>query len=165
MRTVDSAFTAALGLTVTAPGYLIQIDFPNAVRISTVGDVNVMGEDWTGYDVRLRGRSSGIGGNAGPTIEISNADLAWGTLALGYGVARRRVRVWALYDGKAESDFDGICSRSSVTHKTVTIETAAPGESRSSPRKFINSASGFQHLQPAGTRIPFNGETFVLERF
>lgn len=167
MRTLSAELLAELALTVTRPGYLVQIDFPVAVRLSTMGDVEWDSQTWVGSDIRVRNLSANMAGSGSATIEAGNADLAWSALILGYGVARRRIRIWAAYAGAIDGAvlvFDGLGANGSITHKTATITTATPGEVRQSPRKFINAAAGFQHLQPAGTRIPFNGEIFVLDR-
>ena len=193
MRTLTAELAAQLALTAPSPGYLVQIDYPVVQRLSTAGDVTWNGADWLAADVRVRGLSADLAGTSTCTLEIGNADLAAGTLALGYGVTRRRIQVWCIYGGIAVASdtltgllarggmligyttagsqagivlpvFDGIGAKPSVTAQTVIITTATPGEVRSSPRRFINQAAGFEHLQPAGTVIPWNGERFELTR-
>lgn len=169
MKTLSAALLAELGLSVTRPGYLVFIDFPSQVRLSTFGDVEWNGYTWLGADVVVRNLAASVDGAQSATIELGNADLAWSALILAYGVARRAVRIWAAYAGAlATADvvqvFDGVGAKPTISPGKAVITTATPGEARSSPRKFISAATGFQHLQPAGTRIPFNGETFVLDR-
>lgn len=169
MKTLSAPLLAELGLSVTRPGYLVFIDFTSQVRLSTFGDVSWNGYAWTGSDVVVRSLSADIDGAQSATIELGNADLAWSALILSEGVARRAVRIWSAYAGALGTAdvvqvFDGVGAKPTISPGKAVIATATPGEARSSPRKFISAATGFQHLQPAGTRIPFNGETFVLDR-
>ena len=127
------------------------------------------GESWASAYVRIKNLSVDLSGAQAATIELGNSDLAWSALLLSEGIARRPVKIWAAYAGALAGgdvvlQFDGIGARARINNGTATITMATPGEERSSPRKVIGAGSGFGQLQPAGTRIAFNGETWVLGR-
>lgn len=169
MKQLTAALLAELGLSITRPGYLVSIGFSSTQRLSTFGDVSWNGNTWAGTDLRIKSLSVDMSGAQAATIELGNADLAWSALLLSEGIARRPVKIWAAYAGAlAVGDVvlqvDGIGARAQINNRTATITMATPGEERSSPRKFIGAGSGFALLQPAGTRVPFNGETFFLGR-
>lgn len=169
MRTLSSPLLTELGLAITRPGYLVSIAFTSPVYLSTFGDVEWNSIAWAGTDMSIRGLASSIEGAHSATIELDNSDLAWSSLILSNGVSRRAVKIYAAYAGALGTAdvvqvHDGVGAKASINSNRAIITTAAPGEATSSPRKFVGAATGFQHLQPAGTVIPFNGETFVLDR-
>ena len=63
MPTLSNPTLAALGLTVTRPGFLIQIEYSTILRLSTIGDVSWGGLLWAAADIRVSGL--GQDGSAG----------------------------------------------------------------------------------------------------
>jgi hypothetical protein len=61
--------------------------------------------------------------------------------------------------------FAGVTDGADIDARRVTLQLVAQANrTLYSPRVFINKAAGFNFLQPAGTKIFANGETFVLTR-
>ena len=172
MPTLSGPTLAALGLTVTRPGFLIQIEFSTILRLSTMGDVTWNSLLWTAADIRVSGLGQDGSATTTGQLTLGNADQAYGALVLNEGASDIRVSVWALYAGATATGdpvqrFTGVINGATidVDNHVVTLPLVSQGvNTLHSPRVFINKASGFNFLQPAGTKIPFGNETFVLER-
>lgn len=172
MKTITAAMLAASGLTVTSPGFLIQIGYSAVLRLSTLGDVSWAGSAWSAADIRVDGLGQDGSATSTGSLTLGNADGGYGALVLNEGASDVPVTVWAAYAGcTATGDpvqrFAGVVDSATfdVEGMTVTLPLASLG-SRTlySPRVFIGKGSGFNFLQPAGKKIPFGGEVFVLER-
>lgn len=169
MRTLSSALLTELGLTVTRPGYLVQIGFGTTLYLSTLGDISFMGQAWSGKDVKVSGINSDGSGGASGTLVLGNADGAYGALVLGEGASGIAVVVWACYAGATASGdpvqvFSGVTDGADIGPDKVTLQLVAQRNSvLYSPRVFI-SKPVFNFLMPAGTKINIGGEVFVLER-
>ena len=171
MRTLTPAADAALSTTITRPIALVEIAFSPVSRLSTAGDVTWSGQVWSGGQrVAVSGLSADGSGNQSAQLQIGNADLAFGALELGQGVADRSVRIWtgdagALGDDDLTLAFSGVIASAEVTPESVTLSLAAQG-SRTlfAPRRFIGASAGFSRLIPAGTQIKIGVTTYTLER-
>lgn len=171
MRTLSTAADAALSATITRPIALIEIGFAPTSRLSTAGDVVWAGQSWSGAQrVAVSGLSADGSGSQSARLVIGNADLAFGALVLGQGVADRPVRIWtgdaaALADDDLTLAFDGVIESAEVTPESVAMSLAAQG-SRTlfSPRRFVGASAGFTRLIPAGTQIKIGSTTYTLER-
>lgn len=171
MRTLTPAADAALSATITRPIALVEIAFAPTSRLSTAGDVTWAGYAWSGGQrVVVSGLSADGAGNQTARLEIGNADLAFGALVLGQGIADRAVRIWtgdaaALADDDLTLAFDGVIASAEVTPAAVAMTLAAQG-SRTlfAPRRFVGASSGFTRLIPAGTQIKIGATTYTLER-
>ena len=172
MPTLSSPTQAALGLTVTRPGFLIQIEYSTILRLSTMGPTSWSGFLWAGADIRVSGLGQDGSATTTGQLTLGNADQAYGALILNEGASDIKVKVWALYEGATATGdpvqrFSGVTNGATidVENHVVTLPLVSQGVSTLySPRVFINKASGFNFLQPAGTKIVFGNETFVLER-
>ena len=171
MRTLTTAADAALAATITRPIALIEIGFAPTSRLSTAGDVTWSGYAWSGAQrVVVSGLSSDGSGSQSARVQIGNADLAFGALVLGQGIADRAVRIWtgdaaALADDDLTLAFSGVIASAEVTPAAVTMALVAQG-SRTlfAPRRFIGASAGFSRLIPAGTQIKIGATTYTLER-
>lgn len=171
MRTLSTAADAALAATITRPIALIEIGFAPTSRLSTAGDVVWAGQPWSGAQrVAVTGLSADGSGSQSARLVIGNADLAFGALVLGQGVADRPVRIWtgdaaALADDDLTLAFDGVIESAEVTPEFVTMSLAAQG-SRTlfAPRRFVGASAGFSRLIHAGTQIKIGSTTYTLER-
>lgn len=171
MRTIAPAADAALSATITQPIALIEIGFAPTSRLSTAGDVSWGGYAWSGAQrVAVSGLSADGSGSQSARVQIGNADLAFGALVLGQGVADRSVRIWtgdagALGDDDLVLAFSGVIASAEVTPDAVTLSLVAQG-SRTlfAPRRFIGASAGFTRLIPAGTQIKVGSTTYTLER-
>lgn len=148
---------------ITSPAYLVKIDFSTVLRLSSRADQSWDGYTWTGG--RLGKVQISV---AGGQIELINSDLLAGALVLNEGVTDRAVSIWA-FDGDNPATptavFVGVGDKLEIAADRVRITlTAASRRTQYSPRRFINAASGFNHLIPAGSKILWGGQTFVLER-
>ena len=170
MKTLSSALLTELGLTVTRPGYLIQLGFSSTLYLSTMGDISWNSFTWSGKNVRVTGLNSDGSASSAATLALGNTDDSYGALVLNEGASDIAVSVWACYAGAtALGDpvlvFSGVIDGAEIDTRRVVMQLVAQANSTLySPRVFINKSSGFNFLQPAGSKIFFNGETFVLER-
>ena len=172
MKTLTAALLAELGLVVTRPGFLVQIGYSVGLHLSTLGDISWAGQFWSATDIRVSGLGQDGGASSAAQITLGNADGAYGALILNEGASDIPVSIWAVYTGATASGdpvqrFAGVTNGASidVSGQTVTLPLVAQGAGTlHSPRVFINKASGFNFLQPAGTKIVFGNETFVLGR-
>lgn len=165
MRELSANLEASVAQTVTTPAFLIQIDFSTVLRLSSRGDQSWDGNLWTG------GRLGKIQASSdGGQVEIMNSDLAAGALVLNEGISDRPISIWQFYGDNpdladAVQIFSGVGDSAEIAHDRIRIKlTAGNRRTLYSPRRFINSVSGFNNLLPAGTRITWGGETFTLER-
>lgn len=171
MRATTPSADAALSATITRPIALVEIAFSPVSRLSTAGDVTWAGYAWSGAQrVAVSGLSSDGSGSQSARVQIGNADLAFGALVLGQGVADRAVRIWtgdagALGDDDLALAFAGVIASAEVTPDAVTLSLVAQG-SRTlfAPRRFVGASAGFTRLIPAGTQIKVGATTYTLER-
>lgn len=167
MRTLSGTLATELGLTVTRPGYLVEIGFSTVLRLSTIGDVSFGGYAWSAADVKISGLSRNEQGGGGGQLSIGNADLDYGALVLNEGTADRSVRIWSVWagaPGDALLEFDGIGDDAEIAAR-VTIRLLQDARRYAySPRRFIGPATGFATLLPAGTKIAIGQQTYILER-
>lgn len=171
MKTLTSATQVAVAKTFTKPLYLIEFDWSPTTRLCTFDTVTWNSQTWVA-DVPVT--VSGIGqGPTGPTagsVTIGNATGLYGALVLQQAVLDKSVRIWAAdADALSALDpvflFDGVVSAAEVTVEQVTLSLARAGSgTMKSPRRYIEPASGFNTLIPAGTKITVGGETYILER-
>lgn len=169
MRTLSGALTTELGLTITRPGYLVEIVFATStLRLSTLGTLSYGGYTWTASDIKVSGLSRNEQGGQAGSLSIGNADLAIGALVLTDGVADRSIRIWSVWVGApsdAMLEFDGIGDDADIGDLRVNIKLANDHRRYAySPRRFISPATGFNVLLPEGTKISIGGQTLVLER-
>lgn len=172
MRTLTAATATAIGLTITRPGFLVEIVFDAyTVRLSSFGDISWNGFVWVGAKVDVSGHTWDENGMVtGGRLRVGNHDGAIGALVLGQAIADRPVREWLVYGGALAPEdpvkvFDGVGDDAEIGPKAVTIGLAIAGsDSQYSPRELYGPATGFNHLPPVGEEISFNGERFRFER-
>jgi hypothetical protein len=104
------------------------------------------------------------------SLDLINTDLAYSALVLNEGVADRGVRIWKFYgDNPATLDpvsvFDGVADEADIGPDAVHITLVGQNnKTLYAPRRFIGPGTGFNHLCPAGTKITWGGQTYILER-
>lgn len=166
------ALIAQLGLTVTKPGFLVEVQFEGyTVRYSSFGDVNWNAVPWVGAIVDADGMSWDENGLvSGGRLRVGNLDGAFGALVLLHGIADRPVKIWHVYTGAMAANdpvmiFDGVGDEADIDLKQVEVSLAIAG-SRAlyCPREVYSPGTGFNFLPPVGEEITFNGEVFRLER-
>lgn len=164
MRTLTTAISNATQATVTTPAYFVELAYSTVVRLSSRGDQSWNGQIWTS------GRLGKIVFGETGSIDLINSDLAYSALILNEGAADIGCKVWKFYaDNPAVDDpvlvFDGVLNGAVIGPSVVAVKLAEEN-SRTlfSPRRFISPATGFNHLRPAGSKILWNGQTYILER-
>jgi hypothetical protein len=169
MKTLTAELLAELGASVTRPGYLVQLGYSATLYLSTMGDISHADQAWSGADVKLSGLSTNGAGSNKATLALGNTDGAYGALVLNEGASDIEAIVWACYAGATATGdvvqvFAGVVDGADISAQTVTLQLAAQrNKTLYCPRVFIAKPT-FNFLQPAGTKIVFGGETFVLER-
>lgn len=169
MRTLGASLLTELGLTVTRPGYLVEIAFSTPLRLSTMGDVTFNSQAWSAADVQVRGLSADGQGGQGGSLLFGNTWDDYGALVLNEGIADRAIQVWACYAGAPGDSvqiFDGVGDDADWDDAGRLTIRLAQSAVRSAfwPRTRINAAAGFNHLIPAGSKITVAGQTYILER-
>lgn len=150
-------------MSVTTPAYFVQVDFTTTLRLSSRGDQVWNGYTWTG------GRLGKVqAGSTGGQLELLNSDLLSGALVLNEGIADRAIRVWS-FDGdnplSAVMIFAGVGDKAEIGADRVRITLVTENRrTLYSPRRFVNSVTGFNHLLPAGTKVSWGGQTLILDR-
>ena len=172
MLTLSSALLTDLGLTVTRPGYLIELGYSTILRLSTMGDISWNGQTWAAANVKVQGMAQDGSGSNDAAVILGNADNTYGALVLNEGAGEIAATVYVCYAGAtATADvvrrFYGVTDSADFSDDgmQITLRLVAQGNATLfSPRVFINKAAGFNFLQPAGTKITVGNETYVLER-
>lgn len=169
MRTLSTPTQTEVDKTSTSPGYLVEIGFSTTVRISSRADVSWNGSTWLASDVQIEGIGSDGQGSQTGSLTLGNTDNVFGALVLNEGVAGRAIKIWAFYEGAiAAADpvqvFSGWGDEAEIGLTEVRISLVSESlQSLISPRRFINKASGFNHLPSAGTIINWGGQAYKLE--
>lgn len=167
MKTLTSALITELGLTVTRPGYLVELGYSTTLRLSTMGDVSYGGNLWAAADVLVSGLGNNGAGAAAATLALGNTDNGYGALVLNEGASDIAVNIWACYAGAPADSvqvFAGVVNGAEISESKVTLPLVAQrNKTLYSPRVFI-AKPVFNFLQPVGTKVPWGNEIFVLER-
>lgn len=172
-RTLTAPLLAALGVDVTAPGFLVELAFSSPVRFSTRGSVQWNGNPWPARGATISGLAYDIGSpQQGGTLRINDPDLAMSALVLLEGMVGRSVNVWKFY-GEALADGDpvqifagaGDAVTISPSDRSIQVSLVQRGPTQLyAPRRFMTRANGFSILPVAGRIVAFNGVDFTLER-
>lgn len=168
MRTISSALNTALGKTVTQPGWLVFVNWPTPVRLSSLGTVTYGGQTFSAANVDVSNlRMDGM--KVSGSISLGNADNGYGSLVLTYGIAGTQIKVWG-FDGDAvasDDDFvfmaDAVGGKSKINLDKVAIDLRDSTAFVYSPRTYV-TAPTFTYLIPAGTILKINDQTFKVER-
>lgn len=171
-RSIDPLLQDEVERRITLPGFLVEIIFPGGpARFSSRGDVNVLGNDWQGWDLEVTGLNfQGANSSNGITIALGNADQSIGVLLLAEGIAGRQVSVWKMYGAEPTDDttimvFCGLALGSRIPSQGRVVITAAPRAASvlRLPNRFITKETGFSILPARGAKITVNGEVYVAE--
>jgi len=179
MKTITFATTSKLAAGATQPGYLIRISWPAVTspvlpavteRFSTLTTMSWNGSSWGAADITVSGISQDGAGSGTATLHIGNTDLAMSAMVLARGASDIPVDIWTVYSTTpALADpvqvFSGVTNGADISADQVILRmTSQNNNTLYSPRVFINKSSGFNFLQPAGTKIAWGTEIFELER-
>lgn len=168
MKTLTSALLAELALSVTRPGYLVELGYSTTLRLSTLGTLTWDGNTWAGYDVAVQRISRNGSGFGAASLAIGNTDGAIGAVVLNQGAADIACRIWAVYagataTGDAVQVFGGVTDGCEISADRVTFTLAAQGNATlHAPRVFINQLNGFNWVKPAGTVFSIGIEKWTM---
>lgn len=170
-RSLSTPTSNASLVLVTQPGYLVEIGFETPLRLSSRGDVAVLGNDWTAWDVRVAGMAhDGARPATSGSLTLGDHDQSITALVLGEGVAGREVSVWRYFAvAIAEADpvriFHGVAGGASGgAGRTVQIQLVARESTiLYAPRRYMTPETGFTGIPAAGKVLVFNGEKYILQ--
>jgi hypothetical protein len=170
MKSSTPAQIADTTAPVRTPGYLVELLFSVPLRLSTRGDQSWNGYTWTGGRIgKISGLASDGRGEQKGRIELINSDLAYGALVLNEGWADRGCRVWEFYGNNpadARLVLDGVGDVAEINPDSGRVSLSVVGESLRTaqfPGRVIGRATGFNHLKPAGSKLTWGGQTYILE--
>jgi hypothetical protein len=170
MKTISGPTTTKMAAPITQPGYLVRLGYSSTLYLSTMGDISWGGFTWSGADVKVVGLKQDGGASNTGTLLLGNTNDAFGALILNEGASDIAVTIWACYAGATASgdpvqQFVGVTNGADIDSSKVTLQLVEQSNATLySPRVFVNKAAGFNYLQPAGSKIFANGETYILER-
>jgi len=167
MITLTPELLAELALTITRPGYLIELGYSTPIRLSTIGSVSYATYNWTSADAKVSGIKQDGKGNNSASLTLGNTDNFYSALILNEGASDIPVSIYAVYagaHGDAVQVFSGVADGAEIATDNVTMTLVAQAnKTLFCPRVFI-STPVFNFLQPEGTIIMYNGERFSLDR-
>lgn len=169
MKTLSGPLITELGLTLTRPGYLIEIAYSTVLRLSTLGDISWNSYNWVATDAQVSNLSQDGKGFNTSGLTIGNTDTAMGALVLTEGANDIVVKIWACYAGATASGdpvqvFQGVTDGADIAADKVTFQMVSQNnQTLESPRVFISQLTGFSYLKPAGATVSVGSETFTLE--
>ena len=168
MITLSAALQAVHGGAIQKPAWLVEIGFSTPARLSSYGDLTYDSKSWTAADVdvsRVKVDATKVAGE----IVLGNADDSFSALILGEGVADKTIKIYG-YDAGATATADIVllvqCAggEARIGPARATIRLRDSAEYTASPRSFVNAASGFTYILPAGASLTINGQTYKVER-
>jgi hypothetical protein len=151
---------------------LVEIGFSTPLRITDYGaNITWNGYTWIAQDVKVTGLTQHKGGVSVGSIEIQNMDDTLSALLLIEGARDKTVKVYeGYYDsagnlvGMVNIFTNGRTNGAKLTEKAAVLEIAEERASQlgRAPRRWMNTATGFNHLLPDGTKITWKGEDFEV---
>jgi len=171
MKTLTTALIAELNLTVTRPGYLIELGYSPTLRMSTLSDLSWNGQTWIGWDAKVSGVSLDGKGVNKATLTLGNTDTTISAVVLGVGAADIPVSIWAIYAGAtalgdAVQVFSGVMDGCTIDADKVRFTLSPQGtQTLESPRVFISNLTGFNWLKPAGSVVTVGTDNFALKSY
>ena len=168
MRTLTAALEAAVGGSVTKPGFLVQIDWSTPARLSSRGTFTWNSQTWTSAAIDTSGvRVDNI--KVSGTLELGNADNQWGAMVLTYGIAGIPITVYGFDAGAVAATDDVVLLASAVGGKAavgtdkVKVSLREATSFVYTPRTYVRYPD-FTVLIPAGTTFRVNDQIFKIER-
>jgi hypothetical protein len=177
-RDISVSLLADLTAAVTAPGYLLQIDFTSPLRACTRTTLTFQGASFVERGFTVQGLMPSVDSSEAVdgTLTMHDPDAAVEQLVLSEGIEEKRIRVWA-YSGDVSYSsqldllnpvllYDGYGSEAQIdpARATVTITLQAARSLMSvSPRVRMTKETGFTHLPVSGQEYEFGGEKWRAE--
>jgi hypothetical protein len=142
--------------------------FSTPVRLSSSSGGTFFGESWVSAAVDVRNvRVDGM--SVSGSISIGNADDLFAYSVLAEGAGGKAITIYGYDAGAvADNDFvrlvDCVGGEAEVDPDFIKIALRDSYEFTTTPRAYVNAASGFTYLIPAGKSIKVNGQTYTIER-
>lgn len=168
---LSAALTTEINKAITAPVFLIQIDFSSSVYYSTRNDVTWNSQTWIDVGVAVQRISLDSINGRSARVAFQNADNAASTLILAQGIRDTRIQIWQAYGAsdtipldQATQIFDGYLAESPrISTEVVIVAYALPEQVLQSPR-FRIAEPICKHLPLPGKKIKWNGDNYTLMR-
>lgn len=154
----------------TRPFTLVEIHFSPVLNFSSLDDLLWDNRQWRAASLRLTGLNADATGRGQAQFTIGNTDSEIGALLLNQRIKDRRIEIyeaWFRADGSVmiKSALAGVGSGFAVGATEASITVSLFGAQRAhSPREMIAPESGFTRLRPAGSKIVWGGQAYILER-
>lgn len=166
MRTIQNA--ASLSDTLTAPIYLVKLNFSIPFYLSSGPEVSWDGATWQEEGIVVRRVEVDTLGRAAISLAISNLDRIMGQLVLGQPTKDRFVQVYAYYPsgsaGAIDPIFlvDGVIDGASVG-EVVSFRVISKSAWFGSTPRLICGPPTFNHLPPDGTILRWGYNELILK--
>lgn len=168
-RTVTAALQAELSKPITRIGYLLEFSSLPILRWCDVGDVTWNGFIFSEYDVEVRGLGGSADGASNASLKVQNLDDAAASVFVDMDMGAVTLDVWQVAPAAvALADVVQI-GRFMLGDLEIGIDylTAPLIPERSldafSPRRRVDPSNGFKFALPAGTKISWENEIYVVE--
>jgi hypothetical protein len=173
LRPVSSAVATQLARRITQPGFLIRIGFPQALYLSTRGNITWNDVLWEAWDVEVSGfdTSGARSATSGRLALIDTDDQVLAKLILNVGASERPVTIWQITsDAPAADDpvfwFSGVIDELDidVAAGKISLSCLTPFAATFSPRFYVSAETGFANVPPNGTVIWWGDDKITLTR-
>jgi hypothetical protein len=168
-RTISSRNQTEIAKSGTVPILLFELGFDLTLRLSTYADLTWNGYTWTRAPIALAALQAAEGGGLAGTLQLIDTDATWAALALNDGVRDRSCRIWQLYGASPYAADDGVPIFEGVMDEILEIgdvlrlSIASTGTlTRRTPDLPLSAWLGAD-ATASGTRLNWNGQTYVLE--
>lgn len=168
MRTLPSELDTRVHSDATQPGYLVQIDLPTVLRLSSREEIQWDGHTWEQGRVQVRSIDDAPGAALSATLALDNGDLSLTDLFTLNDPRDALVKIWAidgeysLSDGQALLLFQGELDEPSGIDDVIAFNATSEGRVRQfSPRHRLLPPL-CNHMTAPGTIIDWGGERIAL---
>lgn len=172
-RDVSSHLYADLTAAVTAPGYLLRIDWSSPQGYCTRTSLTYAGMSFNERGFTVRGVLPSVDSSesANGTVSIHDPDSSVEQFVLNEGIEEKRIRLWA-FSGDVGANsaidltnpvllFDGYGAGAQVNPAAGSVQIqlqSAANRMSVAPRVRITKELGFLHLPVNGQEYEFGGE-------
>ncbi len=168
-RIITVALQNELSLPVTRVGYLVQWNGSFPYRWSNIGAVTYNAVPWIDFDFSLTGLEFDPEKEQSATLTAGNLDDAAAAFFLQEVVSDMTVDIYQFAGGALATGDAPKLARLAVGAVSSGLDTTevqlvsyATSESFS-PRRRIDTYNGFNFALPAGTKLPWENQIFILE--
>lgn len=167
-RTISTALQAELDKTVTRLGYLVSLNASPAVRLCDLGTVTWNSLSWSSADIEVRGIGGSTEKLAQPSLKIQNLDDVIGAGLMNADMSSLTVDVYQVAAGALAVGDVVRLGRYFVNSAEIGLDSATVSlvpevlVDAYSPRRRIDTGSGFSYALPEGTQIAWGNEIYFV---